>query len=41
MLLKRWRMMFSRARLLSSERTTYHGAQAVSVAANISSRARE
>ena len=28
-------MMFSRARFLSSERTTYQGAHAVSVAANI------
>ena len=34
-------MMFSRARCLSSDRATYHGAQAVSVAANISSRALE
>ena len=34
-------MMFSRARFLSSELTTHQGAQAVSVAANMSSRARE
>ena len=32
-------MMFSRTRFLSSERATYHGAHAVSVAANMSSRA--
>ena len=34
-------MMFSRARFLSSERTTCQGAKSVSVATNISSRARE
>ena len=34
-------MTFSRARRLSSERTTYQGAQEVSVALNMSSRARE
>ena len=34
-------MMFSRPRFLSSVAATYHGAQGVSVAANISSRARE
>ena len=34
-------MIFSRARFLSSERTTYQGAHGVSVAVNISSRARE
>ena len=33
--------MFSRARRLSSLRATYQGAKSVSVAANISSRARE
>ncbi len=34
-------MMLSRARFLSSESATNHGAHAVSVAANMSSRARE
>jgi hypothetical protein len=34
-------MMLSRTRFLSSERATYQGAQALSVAANIASRARE
>ena len=34
-------MQLSRARLLSSERTTYHGAHDESVALNISSRARD
>ena len=33
--------MLSRARFLSSECATYQGAKSVSVAANISSRARE
>ena len=33
--------MFSRARFLSSEWATHHGAQAVSVVANRSSRAAE
>ena len=31
-MLSKWLMRFSRARFLSSERTTYHGAQEVSVA---------
>ena len=34
-------MMFSRPRCLSSVTATYQGAQAVSVVANIASRARE
>src|SRR5262245_54124639 len=39
-LLRRCEMMFNRARRLSSEYATYQGAQAVSVAANMASRAR-
>ena len=37
----KWRMQLRRARRLSSERTMCHGANLVSVAANIASRARE
>src|SRR5664279_220252 len=41
MTLKKWRIVFRRARFLSSAATTHHGASGMSVAENMASLARE